>query len=176
VETRRGIAPEDLKAVALRMRSPLPSLEGAAAWVDGGVSAEELRERPVVVSFWSISCHLCHESAELVAAWREKFAQRGVAFVAVHQPRSADELDIDAVRRDAIDVMGLKQPCAIDNSHAIVDRFQNEFVPAFYIFNGKHELRHFQAGGKGFERIEAALERILDERDDEGESSEADTL
>jgi hypothetical protein len=24
-------------------------------------------------------------------------------------------------------------------------------------------LRHFQAGGKGFERIEAAIQRVLDE-------------
>lgn len=153
------------------MRSPLPSLEGAVAWVDGGVSAQELRDRPVVVSFWSISCHLCHESAERVAAWREKFARHGVAFVAVHQPRSEEELDVEAVRRDAIGAMRLTQPCAIDNEHAIVDRFENQFVPAFYVFNRKHELRHFQAGGKSLERIEAALERVLEERDDEGERS-----
>jgi hypothetical protein len=40
-------------------------------------------------------------------------------------------------------------------------------VPAFYIFNRKHELRHFQAGGKGFDRLETALQRVVDESADE---------
>jgi thiol-disulfide isomerase/thioredoxin len=149
--------------MALRMRSPLPSLEGATAWLNGKVDEQELRGLPVVVSFWSKSCYLCHDSAELVAQWRDRFAQHGVAFVSVHQPRSEDELDVAAVTKDAIEEMKLTQPVAIDNEHALVDRFANEFVPAFYVFNRRHELRHFQAGGKGFERIEAAIQRILDE-------------
>ena len=145
------------------MRSPLPSLEGAAAWVNREPAAEEIRGFPIVVSFWSVSCHLCHESAEQFAQWRDRFADRGVVFIAVHQPRSESELDVDAVTKDANEEMKLTQPVAIDNAHAIVERFQNQFVPAFYVFDRAHELRHFQAGGKGFERIEAAIERVLNE-------------
>lgn len=149
------------------MRSPLPSLEGATAWVNGEPKPEELRGLPVVVSFWSKSCYICHETAEQFAQWRDRFADRGVAFVAVHQPRSEDELDVDAVTKDAKDEMRLTQPVAIDNTHTLVDRFENQFVPAFYVFNRNHQLRHFQAGGKGFERIEAAIERVIDESADE---------
>jgi thiol-disulfide isomerase/thioredoxin len=149
--------------LGLRLRSPLPSLDGAAAWINGAPALEELRGLPVVVSFWSLSCHLCHESAETFARWRDRFAQHGVAFVAVHQPRSESELDVDAVTKDALEEMKLSQPVAVDNDHAIVDRFGNEFVPAFYVFNRAHQLRHFQAGGKAFDRIEAAIQRVLDE-------------
>jgi thiol-disulfide isomerase/thioredoxin len=149
------------------MRSPLPSLEGATAWVNGAVAPEELRGLPVVVSFWSKSCYICHDTAEQFAQWRDKFARHGVAFVAVHQPRSEDELNVDDVTKDALEEMKLTQPVALDNAHAIVDRFENQFVPAFYVFNRKHELRHFQAGGKGFERIEAAIERVLNETAEE---------
>ncbi len=149
------------------MRSPLPSLEGATAWVNGEPKPEELRGLPVVVSFWSKSCYICHETAEQFAKWRDRFADRGVAFVAVHQPRSEDELDVDAVSKDAKEEMHLTQPVAIDNTHTIVDRFENQFVPAFYVFNRNHRLRHFQAGGKSFERIEAAIERVINESADE---------
>ncbi|MDQ2865644.1 MAG: TlpA family protein disulfide reductase [Candidatus Eremiobacteraeota bacterium] len=158
--------------MALRMRSPLPTLDGAAAWINGEVRPEEIRGLPLVVSFWSISCHLCHETAGQFAQWRDSFVERGVAFVAVHQPRSESELDIEAITKDALGEMKLTQPCAIDNDHAIVDRFQNQFVPAFYVFNRRHELRHFQAGGKGFERIASAIERVLDET---AEGEELDT-
>ena len=144
------------------MRSPLPSLEGATTWLNGEPDAGALKDTPVVVSFWSKSCYLCHESAEQFAQWRDKFAAAGVKFVSVHQPRSEDELDVELVSKDAIEEMKLTQPVAIDNDHSIVDRFENQFVPAFYVFNRKHELRHFQAGGKSFERIEAAIERVLE--------------
>ncbi len=149
--------------MTLRMRSTLPSLEGVSAWVNGEPKAEELRGLPVVVSFWSQSCVMCHDTAGQFAAWRDTFADRGVAFVAVHQPRSEDELDVDAVTKDANEHMQLTQPVAIDNAHTIVDRFENQFVPAFYVFDRAHELRHFQAGGKGFERVQAAIERVLNE-------------
>ncbi len=149
------------------MRSPLPSLEGATEWVNGEPKPEELRGLPVVVSFWSKSCYICHDTADTFAQWREKFARHGVAFVAVHQPRSEDELDVNAVSKDAKEEMHLTQPVAIDNTHTIVDRFENQFVPSFYVFNRNHKLRHFQAGGKSFERIEAAIERVMNESADE---------
>jgi thiol-disulfide isomerase/thioredoxin len=145
------------------MRSPLPSLEGAAAWLNGGVRADELRGKPVVVSFWSMSCHLCHASAEQFNVWRAKFEAQGVTFVSIHQPRSEDELNVDAVTKDATEEMRLTQPVAIDNDHTLVERFENQFVPAYYVFNGEHRLRHFQAGGKGFERLDAAITRVLEE-------------
>ena len=87
----------------------------------------------------------------------------------MHQPRSEDETNVEAVEKDAREAMKLTQPVAIDNEHTIVGRFENQFVPAFYVFNRRHELRHFQAGGKGTERIEAAIERVLNEpaEDDE---------
>jgi hypothetical protein len=38
-------------------------------------------------------------------------------------------------------------------------------VPGYYIFNRNHELRHFQAGDKGYDRIATALERVLGEEE-----------
>lgn len=153
--------------MGLRMRSALPNMEGVPTWINGEPTPEELRGLPVVVSFWSKSCYICHDTAELFGQWRDRFASQGVAFVAVHQPRSEEELDVAAVEKDVREEMKLTQPCAIDNEHTIVDRFENQFVPAFYVFNRNHELRHFQVGGKGFGRIEAAISRVLDETADE---------
>jgi thiol-disulfide isomerase/thioredoxin len=156
------------------MRTPLPSLEGVPTWINGAPTNEELRGLPVVVSFWSKSCYLCHDSSERFGQWRDKFARQGVAFIAIHQPRSEDELDVAAVEKDAREEMKLTQPCAIDNEHSLVERFQNEFVPSFYVFNRKHEMRHFQAGGKGFERIETAISRVLEESTDEEDVLDVD--
>ena len=149
--------------MALRMRSPLPSLEGVATWVNGEPDMEELRGLPLLVHFWSVSCYICHDTVERVNAWRDKYGEQGLAFISIHQPRSEAELDIQSVEKDALEEMKMTQPCAVDNEHTIVERFQNQFVPGYYLFNRNHELRHFQAGDKGYERIEAAIERVLNE-------------
>jgi len=148
--------------VPLRMRSPLPSLEGAAAWLNGEPKIEELRGFPLLVHFWSISCYICHSVVEQVNSWRDKFGEHGLVMLSIHQPRSAEELDVKKVTVDALSEMKMTQPCAIDNEHAIVNRFENQFVPGYYVFNRRHELRHFQAGDKGYDRIEAALARVLE--------------
>jgi thiol-disulfide isomerase/thioredoxin len=149
--------------MGLRMRSPLPSLEGAAAWVNGKLDPLTLQDKPVLVHFWSLSCYMCHDVANQVAGWRERYTPQGLAIVSIHQPRSPEELDVVKISEDARGPMNITQPCAIDNEHAIVDRFENAFVPAYYLFNRDHQLRHFQAGDKGYDRIEAAVKRVLDE-------------
>ena len=145
------------------MRSPLPELDGVETWINGEPSAERLAGKPVLVHFWSLSCYLCHDTAETVAGWRDTYGPQGLEVIAVHQPRSADEVDVAKVEADALGAMGLTQSCAIDNAHAIVDRFENQFVPSFYVFNRAHQMRHFKAGGLGLESVSTAIERVLAE-------------
>jgi hypothetical protein len=47
----------------------------------------------------------------------------------------------------------------------LMKRFGNLSVPVFYVFDRKHELRHFQTGGKGLDRVAFALERVLGARE-----------
>jgi thiol-disulfide isomerase/thioredoxin len=149
--------------MALRMKSPLPDLAGDVTWINGAPDAAALHDAPLLVHFWSISCYICHDVADQINAWREKYASRGLRFIAIHQPRGPEELDVAKVSDDARGPMGLVQPCAVDNEHTLVDRFENQFVPAYYLFDRNHQLRHFQAGDKGYDRIVAAIERVLAE-------------
>jgi len=152
--------------MALRMRSPMPSFDGVGTWLNGAApSPERLAGKPVLVHFWSLSCYICHDVAAQVAGWRDRFAAEGLEVIAIHQPRGPEELDLAKVSADAFGAMGLTQPCAIDNEHTLVDRFANQFVPAYYVFNRNHELRHFQAGDKGYDRVVAAIERVLSDEE-----------
>ena len=147
----------------LRLGTPLPSLDGAAAWINGGEPAdEELAGKPLLVHFWSISCYICHNVAAEVARWQAEYAPQGLAVIAVHQPRGPEELDVAKVTQDAQGPMGITWPCAIDNEHAIVGAFQNEFVPAYYVFDREHKLVHRQAGDRGFERLHEKIREVLE--------------
>ncbi|HEY1726895.1 MAG TPA: redoxin family protein [Candidatus Baltobacteraceae bacterium] len=150
--------------MALRVRDALPSLEGATRWINGAeLSPSELTGRAVFLHFWSMTCYVCHDVAPEVEHWRRMFEPAGLLFVAVHQPRVPQELDVDAAIDDALNEMNLSHRVAFDNDLQIVGRFDNEFVPAYYLFDREHKLRHFQAGDKSYDRIEAAIERVLAE-------------
>lgn len=135
-----------------------------AKWINGPEpKAEALAGKPLLVHFWSVSCHICHDVAEEVARWQAEYGPRGLEVIAVHQPRSAEELDAAKVAEDATTAMRITWPCAVDNGHALVDRFENQFVPAYYLFDGDHALVHRQAGDRGFERLHAKIATVLGE-------------
>ena len=148
----------------LRTGTALPTLDGAASWLNGRPSAEDLAGQPVLVHVWSVSCSICHDVAAEVARWRAEYAPRGLVVISVHQPRGPEELDLAKVSADASGPMQITWPCAIDNEHAIVQRFENQFVPAYYVFDRDHKLIHRQAGDRGFERLHEKIDALLGEK------------
>lgn len=146
------------------MGTPAPPLDGVATWINGGAPVpEELAGKPLLVHFWSISCYLCHDVAGEIARWQADYGPRGLQVIGVHQPRGPEELDPATVTADARDAMGITWRNAIDSEHALVARFENEFVPAYYVFDRDHTLVHRQAGDRGFERLRAKLDAVLDD-------------
>ncbi len=147
--------------MALRMNSPLPDLKGATEWINSkGVTRDELIGRPVLVHFWAVSCGICKQVMPKLNEWREKYAPAGLQLVGVHMPRSEKDTDVQAVR-DAIEHHGLVHAQAIDNQHTITDAFENEFVPAYFLFNEQGEMKFRTAGDRGIMMLEARLEKLL---------------
>ncbi|HEV3089063.1 MAG TPA: TlpA disulfide reductase family protein [Candidatus Elarobacter sp.] len=148
----------------LRTGTALPALDGVATWIGEPPAGDELAGRPVLVHFWSVSCSICHDVAAEVARWQGEYGPRGLAVLAVHQPRGPEELDVAKVTDDARGLMGIGWPCAVDNEHTLVRRFENQFVPAYYLFDRDHKLVHRQAGDRGFERLHEKIDSVLSDQ------------
>jgi len=144
----------------MKLREQLPELNGATEWVNGAVSKADLAGSPVLVHFWSISCYLCKESLPQINEWREEYKEHGLKIVGIHMPRSEKDMDIEAIK-SVIAQYELLHPQAIDNLHAITEAFENQYVPAYYLFDGELTLRHFQAGEKALPMVKRRLHRIL---------------
>ncbi|MBD1370810.1 TlpA family protein disulfide reductase [Hazenella sp. IB182357] len=146
--------------MALRLRTDMPKIENVTEWVNGSISNEDLSGKIVLVHFWSISCGLCKESLPDINQMREDLPH--VSFVGIHMPRSEKDTDIDAVK-ETISKYNLKHPQGIDNMHSVVDAFENQFVPAFFLFDKEGKLRHRSAGEKALSMLKKPLERVLGE-------------
>lgn len=146
----------------MKLRSEMPELEGETAWLNGQVSKSDLvGEKPTLIHFWSISCHLCKEAMPEVNNFRDKYKDE-LNVVAVHMPRSEKDLDLNDIKEVAAE-HGITQPIFVDSKMKLTDAFENQYVPAYYVFDKDGKLRHFQAGGSGMKMLEKRVNRVLDE-------------
>ncbi|WP_409275416.1 TlpA family protein disulfide reductase [Neobacillus sp. SCS-31] len=146
----------------MKLREPMPELTGATEWLNGEVARDQLiGEKPTLIHFWSVSCHLCKEAMPQVNQFRDDYKDK-LNVVAVHMPRSEDDLNLEDIKKTATE-HGITQPIFVDSEHKLTDAFGNEFVPAYYVFDKEGRLRHFQAGGSGMKMLEKRVNRVLDE-------------
>ncbi|WP_100404638.1 redoxin domain-containing protein [Bacillus solitudinis] len=145
--------------MALKLRSQMPELEGATTWFNGEVSKGDVDGVPTLIHFWSISCGLCKEAMPNVNEFRDLYKGK-LKVIAVHMPRSEKDLDLDEIKKVA-DEHGIIQPIFVDSEHKLTDAFENEYVPAYYVFDEEGQLRHFQAGGGGMKMLTKRVNRVL---------------
>ncbi|MFS0782473.1 redoxin domain-containing protein [Bacillus sp. 1P06AnD] len=146
----------------MKLRADMPELTGATEWLNGEVTKEQLiGEKPTLIHFWSISCHLCKEAMPQVNEFRDRYKDQ-LNVVAVHMPRSEDDLNIEDIKRVASE-HNITQPIFVDSELKLNDAFENQYVPAYYVFDKTGVLRHFQAGGSGMKMLEKRVNRVLNE-------------
>jgi len=146
----------------MKLRSPMPDLTGATTWLNGEVSRNELiGSKPTLIHFWSVSCGLCKDAMPEVNAFRDKYKTE-LNVIAVHMPRSEKDMDLNEIKKIAL-AHDITQPVYIDNEMKLTDEFDNQYVPAYYVFDKDGQLRHFQAGGSGMKMLEKRVNRVLDE-------------
>lgn len=145
--------------IDMKLREQMPELTGATEWINEEVTKEDLIGKPTLIHFWSVSCYLCKEAMPEINDLRDEYDDE-LNVVAVHMPRSEDDLDLGVIRSMA---MGhdITQPIFVDSEHKLTDAFENKYVPAYYVFDAEGNLRHFQAGGSGMNMLKKRINRVL---------------
>ncbi|MRX72904.1 redoxin domain-containing protein [Bacillus lacus] len=144
----------------MKLREEMPALTGATQWINDEVTKDELLgDKATLFHFWSVSCYLCKEAMPEINELRDEYEDE-LNVVAVHMPRSEDDLDIEVIKQMA---MGhdITQPIFVDSQHTLTEAFENKYVPAYYVFDQEGKLRHFQAGGSGMNMLKKRINRVL---------------
>ncbi len=144
----------------LRLGAPMPSLAGASQWVNGTLDEAALAGKPVLVHFWAVGCHICHENMPTINSWRDEYGAKGLVTIAIHVPRSEEEMDVEQVIAQA-QQMSITELLGIDNTHDVNDLFQNEFVPAYFLFDNEGKLAGRAAGYNGLKLTEPRLQQLF---------------
>ncbi|WP_431029322.1 TlpA family protein disulfide reductase [Lysinibacillus sp. LZ02] len=145
----------------MKLRAPMPSLDGAK-WLNGrGWTNDMLTGKPTFIHFWSVSCNLCKHGLDTINHLADQY-MGDLNIIAVHMPRTEEDVIVDNVKK-VIKYYDMLQPIVIDNEFLITDRFNNRYVPSYYLFDDKGLLRHYQAGGSGLRILEKRIERVVQE-------------
>ncbi|MDI3327043.1 MAG: redoxin domain-containing protein [Alicyclobacillaceae bacterium] len=144
----------------MRLGTPFPGLDGATQWIgaDGPPAFEA--GKPILVHFWAVSCHICHETLPDLLAYRDRFVPLGLQLVSVHMPRQEADTDVQKVLQD-VEEYGIHHAVAVDNEHRIADAYENQYVPAFFLFDREGKLKFRAAGDRGLQNVEKKLEELF---------------
>lgn len=145
----------------LRRGDEMPSFDGATEWLNGTPQNDAACGTPTFVMFWAVSCHICHENMPTVVEWMKTYGPRGLRFITVHMPRQESDTDVAKVA-EAVTEFGITAPTAIDNEHAIGDRFETGGLwPYYFVFDRDGLMVSRSAGRAGLGILQPAIERVL---------------
>jgi thiol-disulfide isomerase/thioredoxin len=139
----------------------MPSLRGATAWLNSEpLGPAELRDRAVLVDFWTLTCINWLRQEPYVRAWSQAYRNDGLVVIGVHTPEFSFEHEIDRVRQ-AIAARGIDYPVAVDNGYEIWNAFDNHYWPALYFVDADGKIRDHHFGEGRYEQSERAIQRLL---------------
>lgn len=132
-------------------------------WLNSGpLDWTALKDKVVLVEFWTFECYNCKNVEPYVKKWYDKYKTKGLEIVAVHSPEFDRERNVENVREYVKD-HGITYPVAIDNDFKIWKNFSNRYWPAMYIVDKKGTVRYRFIGEGNYQQIENTLQKLLAE-------------
>jgi thiol-disulfide isomerase/thioredoxin len=147
--------------MALFERVHMPSFAGATEWLNSEpLGTAELRDRVVLVNFWTWTCINWLRQEPFVRAWSQAYRDDGLIVIGVHTPEFDFEHDIDGVRRATKD-RAIDYPVVVDNDYAIWSAFANHYWPALYFADRDGIIRDHHFGEGRYEKLERVIQQLL---------------
>ena len=144
------------------LNSSLPGFDGVSHWRNGPAPREaDLAGNPVLVHFFSSGCPLCQEGMPAVRRLHAAFAPAGLIVVGAFQPRHDGNASLADAERECDVHVGPTHACAVDTRGILAARFENEWPPAYYVYDRSHLLRHYQMGNWNLEALDAVVQGCL---------------
>src|SRR5687767_13671295 len=142
-------------------RVHLPSFAGATEWLNSEpLGPAELRDRVVLVNFWTWTCINWLRQEPYVRGWSRAYRDDGLIVIGVHTPEFGFEHDIELVRQ-AVEVRDIDYPVAADNDYAVWTAFANHYWPALYFVDRDGIIRDQHFGEGRYEESERVIQRLL---------------
>jgi len=142
---------------------PMPDLDDAIGWLNSTpLSSKSLGGKVVLINFWTYTCINSLRPLPYVKSWVSKYHDAGLVVIGVHTPEFSFERDPINVE-NAVRVLNVTFPVAIDSKYGIWRSFNNEAWPAQYLVDAKGRIRYHHFGEGDYGEIEGVIQELLKE-------------
>lgn len=143
----------------MKIRAAMPELTDVENWLNNEpVQRDMLRGKWTLLYVWSMSCGSCERQFEQLKQLISRYEQ--LQWLSVHMPRTEEDRDVKKVKRYA-KKHGHEEPVALDEKLLLTTRLNTQFVPSYYVFDEKGQLRYYQSGDRSLKLLEQRLSRFL---------------
>ena len=126
--------------------APATEFPKGATWIQSEpLTFKDLKDRVVIVHFWTFGCINCQRNYPVYKDWLKQYADQPVTIIGVHTPEFDGEKVIDTVR-DRAKTNGLKFPIVIDNDSAIWKAWNIRYWPTILLIDRKGVVRYYWEG------------------------------
>jgi thiol-disulfide isomerase/thioredoxin len=139
----------------------VPEFAGIDNWLNSGpLTMAQLRDKAVLVDFWTYGCINCQHVLPQVKEWHRKYKDQGLVVVGVHTPEYAFERNLDNLKT-AVQRNGITFPVAQDNRYGTWNAWNNQYWPALYLVDKRGQLVYSHFGEGNYQQTEAAIRKAL---------------
>jgi cytochrome c biogenesis protein CcdA/thiol-disulfide isomerase/thioredoxin len=140
---------------------PAPDFHGIARWLNSEpLTLRGLRNRVVLVDFWTYSCINCLRTLPYIRAWDERYRDAGLTIVGVHSPEFAFER-VESNVRENVRKLGVRYPVALDNDFVTWQSWRNQYWPAKYLIDKRGHVRYYHFGEGDYAETEEVIRTLL---------------
>lgn len=144
--------------------SKAPELIGISGYfnTDEKLEISDLRDKVVLVDFWTYTCINCVRTLPYLIEWDRKYGDKGLVIIGVHTPEFEFEKKYENVKM-AIEKYGIKYIVVQDNDYLTWSAYRNRYWPHKYVIDKEGYIRYDHIGEGAYEETEMKIQELLEE-------------
>jgi len=127
------------------------------------ISIGDLKDKVVLVDFWTYSCINCIRTIPHLNEWYDKYSDKGLVILGIHTPEFEFEKNSDNVK-SAVQKFGIKYPVLQDNDKKTWKEYENRYWPRKYLIDDEGYIRYDHIGEGAYQETEKVIQALLLER------------
>ncbi len=138
-----------------------PQFTGIQGWINGGpVDLSTLKDKVVLVDFWTYSCINCIRNNPYLEGWYNAYKSYGFEVVGLHAPEFSFEKVLSNVQT-AVKAQHITYPVGLDNNYSTWDAYNNQSWPTSYLINAQGQIVRVHSGEGEYMQEEQAIRQLL---------------
>lgn len=154
------VPPNKGTTLTFQAKYKAPPIIGTA-WINSPpLTMNDLKNKVVLVDFWTYSCINCIRTIPYLEEWYKKYHDKGFLIIGVHSPEFIFEHDLNNVK-NAVKSYGITYPVVLDNNFETWQNYRNQYWPAHFLINISGEVVYQHFGEGDYVGMENAIRKLL---------------